>query len=257
MNAREGCSFTTVTKENEENSKETHSLFLKRIRRGGFAPSPPPVTSIPPIYTTITSQPFSTIPLPPPIFSEATTTTTIGVQTNVFDTGVRSLAPETTTTTKPTEIPIFSKPPSPTPTTETNTVLGGDDVDMDTFYYSPYRVQSDDAPMTKKHLKELNENIDNLIVSSSSQDLYTEAAIQGMVDTFVKANEASISKATAAIEASTKGEAELNANKVNAIVKKFIMSLETEKQHFATMRQQIQSDNNALQNSINEHLSKV
>lgn len=78
---------------------------------------------------------------------------------------------------------------------------------MDTFYYSPYRVQSDeddDAPMTKKHLKELNENIDNMMVSSSSQDPYTEAAIQGMVDTFVKANEASNSKATAAIEASTK-----------------------------------------------------
>lgn len=44
---------------------------------------------------------------------------------------------------------------------------------------------------------------------------------------------------------------------MNAAVEKFTVSLETKKQHFATMRQQIQTDNNALQNSINERLSKL
>ena len=63
------------------------------------APSPPPISI--PISPIITSQPTSTIPIPTPIFSEATTTTTTGVQTNVSDTGVRTSAPETPVTTKP------------------------------------------------------------------------------------------------------------------------------------------------------------
>ena len=80
---------------------------------------------------------------------------------------------------------------------------------FDSVYYSPYQMQSDDdddAPVTKKHLKELHEKIDSLIASSSSSSHSTisEAAIQGIVDTFTKAHEASINSATAAIDASTK-----------------------------------------------------
>ena len=79
---------------------------------------------------------------------------------------------------------------------------------FDSVYYSPYQVQSDDdddAPVTKKHLKELHEKIDSLIASSSSsRSTISEAAIQGLVDSFTKAHEASINSATAAIDASTK-----------------------------------------------------
>ncbi|KAL7596140.1 hypothetical protein Lser_V15G31154 [Lactuca serriola] len=80
---------------------------------------------------------------------------------------------------------------------------------FDSVYYSPYQMQSDDdddAPVTKKHLKELHEKIESLIASSSSssQSTILEAAIQGIVDTFTKAHEASINSATAAIDASTK-----------------------------------------------------
>ena len=53
---------------------------------------------------------------------------------------------------------------------------------FDSVYYSPYQVQSDDdddAPVTKKHLKELHEKIDSLIASSSSssQSTISEATI--------------------------------------------------------------------------------
>lgn len=100
--------------------------------------SPPPISiciSISPIPKLITSQPTITLPIPAPIFSEATTTTTKTteptVHANVSDTRVR------------------------TPSTETNTVLGGEGVDYDSFDYSPFGVQSDDddddAPITKKH----------------------------------------------------------------------------------------------------------
>ena len=126
---------------------------------------------------------------------------------------------------------------------------------FDSVYYSPYQVQSDDdddAPVTKKHIKELHEKIDNLVASSSSSRSHiTEAAIQGMVDTFTKAHEASINSATAAIDASTKacvavtekveklfldatlfleslqGAAESNAAKVNSVVEKLATSFET------------------------------
>ncbi|KAL7605733.1 hypothetical protein Lser_V15G20072 [Lactuca serriola] len=107
-------------------------------------PSSPPAStpiSLPTTFPIITSQPTSTIPIPTPLFSEATKTTTTGVPTNISDTSVRSSVPETT------------KPLSPTPSTETNTILGDEDMEFDSFYYSPYHVQSDeddDAPFTKK-----------------------------------------------------------------------------------------------------------
>ncbi|XP_052626913.1 uncharacterized protein LOC128133488 [Lactuca sativa] len=222
--------------------------------------------SLPTTFPVITSQPTSTIPIPTPLFSEATTTTTTGVETNVTDTGVRSSVPEST------------KPLSPTPSTETNTVLGGEDVEFDSFYYSPYRVQSDeddDAPITKKHIKELNAKLGTLMASSSSHQPYS------MLDSFVKAHDASISNATAAITASTKvctdatekvdkliqyanifleslqGATELNASKVTSSITKLEEAFAAEKQNFATLRQDIQKDNVALLSSLNERFTKL
>ncbi|XP_052627839.1 uncharacterized protein LOC128134299 [Lactuca sativa] len=146
---------------------------------------------------------------PPP-----TKTTTTGVGTNVSDTGDRTSAPEDTPITEPTSIPeptLTSKPPpsplSPNHSAETETFLGGEDMTFDSVYYSSYQVQSDDddddAPVTKKHIKEHHEKIDNLVASSSSSWSHiTEAAIQGMVETFTKAHEASINSAIVAIDAS-------------------------------------------------------
>lgn len=135
-------------------------------------------------------------------------------------------------------------------------------MEFDSFYYSPYRVQSDeddDAPVTKKYIKELNDKLDNLMASSSSHHPYSKAAIQTMVDSFVKAHEASISNATVSITASTKvcieatakvdkliqyanifleslqGAAELNASKVTNSITKLEESSAAEKQHFASL----------------------
>ena len=128
----------------------------------------------------------------------------------------------------------------------------------------------------------MHEKLDRLVASSSSShDSFSEAVVKALMTTFVKEHEASIAKATSAIDASTKsckdatekvkklildanvfleslqGAAELNANKVNSTVEKLAMSLETEKKHFATMCQTIQGYNVALRTSVNERLQKL
>ncbi|KAL7588542.1 hypothetical protein Lser_V15G41069 [Lactuca serriola] len=87
-----------LTKPSTHSDSESESSDDEASGRGGTPPrsptpkepvrskplSPPPVSvpvSIPPITT---SQPSTIIPIPDPIFTEATTTTTTGVRTNVF-----------------------------------------------------------------------------------------------------------------------------------------------------------------------------
>nr|KAJ0211645.1 hypothetical protein LSAT_V11C400202070 [Lactuca sativa] len=150
------------------------------------APSPPPVSipiSLPSNFPVITSQPSSTIPIPTPIFTDTTTATTTEVQTNVSDTRVRSSVPES------------SKPLSPTRSTETNNVLG----------VSPYRFQSDDdedAPPTKRHLKAVTDKLDQLL-SKSSADPHSEAALKALFSSAIKEHDTSISNAAKAVDAST------------------------------------------------------
>ncbi|KAL7609583.1 hypothetical protein Lser_V15G13547 [Lactuca serriola] len=193
--------------------------------------SSPPKTIpifIPPITST-TQIPPTSIPIPPPVFTEATTTTTADVRTNVSDTGVHTDAPkstptpETTPAPEPTPTPETTqpepthttKPPaSPPPSSPGNALegeeplLGGENMTFDSVYYSPFQVQSDDdddAPVTKRHLQELHDKIDSLIASSStSQSSLSEAAVQKTVDAFSKAQQASLASATTAIDASTK-----------------------------------------------------
>lgn len=177
-------------------------------------PSPPQTipTSIPTINPN-TTIPKTSFPIPPPIFT-GTTTTTAKVTTNVSDTGVHTDAtesppvteppqtethhttepintqppPETTpTNTQPEPTQTTTPPPSPPPTSPDhasdgdNPFLGGENMTYDSVYFSPFQVQSDDeddAPVTKKHLKELNEKVDLLLASSSnSQSSLSEAAL--------------------------------------------------------------------------------
>ncbi|KAL7605687.1 hypothetical protein Lser_V15G19800 [Lactuca serriola] len=114
--------------------------------------SSPPFTIpiyIPPITST-TEIPPTSIPIPPPIFTEVTTTTA-EVRTNVSDTGVPTEAPkpppttehttqpEPTTTTEPPSSPPPSSPIHPAESEEP--FLGGEDMTFDSVYYSPYQVQ--------------------------------------------------------------------------------------------------------------------
>ncbi|XP_052619643.1 flocculation protein FLO11-like [Lactuca sativa] len=166
-------------------------------------PSPPPVTipvSIPPIFPIPTTQPSTTTPIPTPIFIDTTTTTTT----------IRAhyTSPNPPVTTKPpvtTEPPTTTKPLSPTPSIETTPVLGGEDLEFDSTYFSPYRVHSeddDDEPVTKRHLKEVKEKLDQLL-SSSSSTAYSEAALKDLFSSVVQEDSASLSVAAKAIEAST------------------------------------------------------
>ena len=156
---------------------------------------------------------------------------------------------------------------------------------FDSVYYSPYQVHrddDDDAPVTKKHIKELHEKIDNLIASSSSSRSHvTEVAIQKMVDDFTNKQEASITSATAAIDASSKacsaatekvkklfkdanifleslqGATETNAEKVNSAITKLTTLFAIEQQNFASLRQTLEADHKTFQSSIDERLSKL
>nr|KAJ0199245.1 hypothetical protein LSAT_V11C600325250 [Lactuca sativa] len=113
-------------------------------------PSPAHVTipvSIPPISQTTTSQPFTTIPILTPIFTDTTSTIT----------------------TKPT----FTAPNPPSE----------DDVD---------------EPITKRHLKVVNDKLDQFLSSSSS-----EAALKALFSLVVAEHSATLSAAAKAIEASS------------------------------------------------------
>ncbi|KAL7597884.1 hypothetical protein Lser_V15G24275 [Lactuca serriola] len=208
------------------------------------SPIPSPTQTIPTSIPTIiptTNIPKTSFPIPPPIFTDATTATA-KVTTNVSDTGVHTDATEPPPVTEPIHTTETQQPPEPTPTqtptepTPTHTqpepnhtttppasplppspghasdgdnpFLGGENMQFDSVYFSPFQVQSDndeEAPVTKKHLKELHEKVDLLIASSSnSQSSLSEAALQKIVDAFSRAQQASVASATAAIDASTK-----------------------------------------------------
>ncbi|CAI9300134.1 unnamed protein product [Lactuca saligna] len=87
-------------------------------------------------------------------------------------------------------------------------ILGGEGFNFDTFHYSTFSIQDDsdeDAPITQKELKALNEKLDSILASSniSSSKAYSEAAVKGMLDTLVKEHAANLDKANKAVENST------------------------------------------------------
>nr|KAJ0220199.1 hypothetical protein LSAT_V11C200056640 [Lactuca sativa] len=105
-------------------------------------------------------------------------------------------------TTQPfTIIPI----PTPIFTDTTTTTTGGEDLKFDSTYFSPYRVQSDDdddEPVTKCHLKAVNEKLGQLL-SSSTSGTYSEAALKALFSSVVTEHSAALSSIAKAIEAST------------------------------------------------------
>ena len=84
-------------------------------------------------------------------------------------------------------------------------VLGGKDLEFDSSYFSPYHVQSDedeDAPVTKHHLKAVNDKLDQLL-SSSSTGAYSDATLKALFSSVVKEHDASLSAVAKASDAST------------------------------------------------------
>ncbi|KAL7600948.1 hypothetical protein Lser_V15G23566 [Lactuca serriola] len=158
-------------------------------------------------------------------------------------------------------------------------------MNFDSVYYSPFQVQSDeedDAPVTKKHLKELNENVDLLLASSSNQQSsLSEVALQKIVDAFSRAQHDSVASATVAIDASTRAceaatekvdklfsdasvllkslqeSADATKTTLEPIVQQLAKFVSTELTSFATLCQNISDDNSALRASIDARLAKL
>nr|KAJ0212218.1 hypothetical protein LSAT_V11C400205170 [Lactuca sativa] len=159
-------------------------ISLLSLKQSPLNLSPLYVSPLPSSDTTSTTTTKPTFTIPKPPITEPTFTT------------------EPPLTTEP---PPSSKPLSPTPSTETTPILGGEDVEFDSTYFSPYRVQSkddDDEPITKRHLKAVNEKLDQLL-SSSSSGAYSDAALKSLFSSVVAKHSASLTAAAKAIEAST------------------------------------------------------
>ncbi|XP_052621069.1 pectinesterase inhibitor 10-like [Lactuca sativa] len=216
-----------------------------------------PVRSNPP------SPPPVTIPISIPPISPTTTTqtfTTIPIPTPIFT--------DTTTTTTTTK-PHFTVPNPPS-----------DD--------------DDDEPVTKCHLKAVNEKLDQLL-SSSSSTAYSEAALKALFSSVVTKHSAILFAAASAIEASTSqcqraslavdastkeckeatakvdklvSEAHLfldslqaavakNAQIVNASVENLQRSLQYERSNLEATRQAIEAANETLHANVNDRLTQL
>ncbi|XP_023738707.1 pollen-specific leucine-rich repeat extensin-like protein 2 [Lactuca sativa] len=227
-------------------------------------PSPPPVTipvSIPPISPIPTTQPFTTIPIPTPIITDTTTTT------NTTEPHFTIPNPPVTEPFVTTEPPPTSKPLSPTQSTETTPILGGEDLEFDSTYFSPYQVQNDDdddEPVTKRHLKVVNEKLDQLL-SSSSSGAYSQAALKALFSSVVTEHIATLSATAKAIEASTSqcqqatlaAAAAKNAQAVNASVENLQRSLQSERSNLEAARQAIEAANKTLHANVYDRLTQL
>ncbi|XP_023737467.1 classical arabinogalactan protein 9-like [Lactuca sativa] len=169
------------------------------------APIPPtpltqPTTTIPP-PPPVSIVPISTTPLPPPIFSQATTTTT-PISTTTTEPPVNVNVSDTGDNTE-TKTPVTSKPLSPSPSTDSSPILGGDNFEFDSTYYGPYRLPTDkdeEAPVTKQQVQSLDDKLDRLLASSSK---YNDIVLKPFLDTTFEQYTEAIDKSSKAVEAST------------------------------------------------------
>nr|KAJ0199947.1 hypothetical protein LSAT_V11C600320930 [Lactuca sativa] len=214
-------------------------------------PSHPHVTiplSIPLIFPIPTSQPSTTIPIPIPIFIDTTTTTTT--------TCAHSTAPTPPVTTEPPltiEPPITTKPLSPTPSIGTTPVLGGEDLEFDSTYFSPYRVQSDegdDEPITKRHLK-ATPPLPNAIKPLLQLRLPPRSAKKRP-----KKFEKLVSEANLFWD-SLQAAAQKNTQTLNASVDNLQRSLQAERSKLESAHQAIEAANATMHDKVNDRLTEL
>ncbi|CAI9261330.1 unnamed protein product [Lactuca saligna] len=192
-------------------------------------PTPPP-------SPTSTSVPITTTPFPPPIttqsppvttrqpiFTETITTTTTGkpsVNVNGSYVGAKNSSFATTYTTSPI---------SPQPQHSSEDPLSADGLDFDMFHYSAFSIQEysdDDAPLTKRHLKYLQWNLDSLLASStvSSSQAYSEASVKNMLNTLVTEHAANLQQANKSLILRMVKEHAANLQQANKAVESSTLS---------------------------------
>ncbi|CAI9297638.1 unnamed protein product [Lactuca saligna] len=151
--------------------------------------------------------------------------------------------------------------------------------------HHPYRIQSDDnddAPVTKRHLKDLNDKLDTLIDSSSTfSSAYSEATVKSILETVLQRHESSIQNAKDDVDASTmsskkvvdavkslvhdarifleslQGASETNSNKVNATIESLSKTFQDEQAKFDQVRSGLQADQTSFQSSVASRLEKL
>ncbi|XP_023741432.1 uncharacterized protein LOC111889514 [Lactuca sativa] len=208
-----------------------------KVHLNDSIPTPPPSPS----HTTIpisiaalpppaSSQPTSTTPLLPPIISQATSTTT-----NIPEPTVCVNTSDTGAPTSETETPVISKPISPSPSSNSFLVLGGDKLEFESYYYSPYRVltYSDTTvrALIETTLKQIDEYIQNKTKVVDASSLSCKKASEDVATL--------ISDAKILLE-SLKEAIESNTNKVKNAIESLSNSLQAEKDKFdSVLRSQL------------------
>ncbi|XP_052625879.1 uncharacterized protein LOC128132917 [Lactuca sativa] len=196
-----------------------------------YPPSPPPVTipvSIPPIFPIPTPQPFTTIPIPTPIFTNTTTTTTT--------TGAHSTAPNPPVTTKP---PATTKSLSPTQSTETTPILGGEDLKFDSTTSLSVAAKAIEASTSQCQQ------------ASLAVDASTKECKEATAKVYKLVSEAHL------FLDSLQAAAKKNAQTVNTSVEKLQRSLQYERSNLEATRQAIEAANETLHANVNDRLTQL
>ncbi|XP_023752373.1 uncharacterized protein LOC111900726 [Lactuca sativa] len=149
----------------------------------------------------------------------------------------------------PIPTPIFTDTTSTTTTKPTFTVP------------NPPSEDDDDEPITKHHLKAVNDKLD-LLLSSSSSGAYSDAALKALPSSVVAEHSASLSAAAKAIEASTsqyslRAAAAKNAETVNTSMENLQKTLQSECSNIAAARHAIEEANESFHANFNERLTQL
>ncbi|KAL7618601.1 hypothetical protein Lser_V15G04328 [Lactuca serriola] len=227
--------------------------------------APPPPSSSPLVSTIAppppaSSTPITTAPLPPPIFSNATFTTT-PIITSTIDSSVNV---NTSDVGEKTEEPpnVTTEPLSPTPSSDSNPVLGGADFEFDSTYYSPYRIPSEEdesAPVTKQQIDSVHEKLDSLLASTTKIHRQITAAMDDSTS-LCKRDTSDVKDLIHDYKVfldTFKGHADSNAAKISESIDSLSQSLQAEQTKFETVHSNISADNKTFLSSIDSRFEKL
>ncbi|XP_052622754.1 uncharacterized protein LOC128128026 [Lactuca sativa] len=151
-------------------------------------------------------------------------------------------------TTIPISTPIFTDTTTTTTTTKPNFTVP-----------NPPSEDDNDEPITKHHLKEVNDKLDELL-SSSSSGACSDAALKALFSSVVAERSASLFAAAKAIEASTSQcqQASLaNAETVNTSVENLQKTLQSECSNIEVARHAIEEANESFHANVEERLTQL
>ncbi|CAI9274710.1 unnamed protein product [Lactuca saligna] len=201
----------------DHESSQSYTLSEVPMQGGFSIPSP----------TSTFSTPITIAPCPPvslsvsqsqtPFFTDSTATTITTtdeppVNVNTSDAGARASGFSVGHSTPPVSTLRRDDP---------ETIFGGD-VNFEDFTFSPFHVveeSDEDATVTQKQFKAINDKLDSLIQSSnsSSNNAYSQEVVKALNETTLKEHAANLENANKAMEDSAKTCKEAT-DKVNKLI---------------------------------------